>query len=68
MRILKIFLLFLLFWLQYSLWFGKNGIIDYINIYQKIIIEKKNNEYLDICNNELILEIQHLKNNLQNKK
>lgn len=68
MRILKIFLLFLLFWLQYSLWFGKNGIIDYINIYQKIIIEKKNNEYLDICNNELILEIQHLKNNLQNQK
>lgn len=41
MKILKIFLFFLLFLLQYSLWIGKNGILEYISIYKKIIIQKK---------------------------
>ncbi|ADP67900.1 hypothetical protein CWU_02725 [Buchnera aphidicola str. JF98 (Acyrthosiphon pisum)] len=41
MKILKIFLLSLLFWLQYSLWLGKNGVLDFIKIYRRVTIEKK---------------------------
>ena len=62
MRILKIFLLLLLFWLQYSLWLGKNGIFDYVKIYRKVIVEEKNNKNLDIRNNELVSEINNLNN------
>lgn len=60
MKILKIFLLFLFFWLQYSLWIGKNGVLDYIKIYKKIIIQKKKNEDFEVRNNQLILEIKRL--------
>lgn len=62
MRTLKMFLLFLFFWLQYSLWIGKNGILDYIKIYKKIIIQKKKNKDFEIRNNQLILEIERLNN------
>ncbi|QIE02112.1 septum formation initiator family protein [Buchnera aphidicola] len=60
MNILKIFLLLALCWLQYSLWLGKNGLIDYIKIYHKVIIEKKNNENLDTRNKQLMLDIDSL--------
>lgn len=63
MKILKIFLLFLLFWLQYSLWLGKNGIFDYIKIYKQVEIEKKNNIQLDMRNNQIVSEIETLNNN-----
>ncbi|WP_234414131.1 septum formation initiator family protein [Buchnera aphidicola] len=63
---LKIFLLFLLFWLQCSLWIGKNGILDYIKIYKKIIVQKKKNEDFQIRNNQLILEIERLNNAIKN--
>ncbi|CAL4326477.1 septum formation initiator family protein [Buchnera aphidicola] len=66
MRILKIFLLFLLIWFQYSLWLGKNGVLDYVKIYKKVIKEKKNNADLDIRNNQIILEIENLNNSLKN--
>lgn len=60
MKILKIFLLFLFFWLQYSLWMGKNGVLDYIKISKKIAIQKRENEDIEIKNNQLILEIKRL--------
>lgn len=65
MRTLKMFLLFLFFWLQYSLWIGKNGILDYIKIYKKIIIQKKKNKDFEIRNNQLILEIERLNNSMK---
>ncbi|WP_422667326.1 cell division protein FtsB [Buchnera aphidicola] len=46
MQLLKIFLLFIFCILQYSLWFGKNGILNYINLYHDIEIIKKNNNVL----------------------
>jgi len=58
MKMLKIFLLFLLFWLQCSLWIGKNGILDYIKIYKKIIVQKKKNKDFKIKNNKIILKIK----------
>ncbi|QCI20552.1 cell division protein FtsB [Buchnera aphidicola (Brachycaudus cardui)] len=60
MKILKIFLLFIFLWLQYSLWLGKNGVIDYIKIYNKVIKEKKTNADLDIRNNQIMSEIENL--------
>jgi cell division protein FtsB len=45
MKMLKIFLLFLFFWLQCSLWIGKNGILDYIKMYKKIIVQKKKRRF-----------------------
>ncbi|QCI18384.1 cell division protein FtsB [Buchnera aphidicola (Aphis nasturtii)] len=65
MRILKVFLLLLFFWLQYSLWIGKNGVLDYIKIYKKIIIQKKINKNLEIENNKLLLEIQDLNDKIK---
>ncbi|QIQ41433.1 MAG: cell division protein FtsB [Buchnera aphidicola (Aphis urticata)] len=66
MRILKVFLLLLFFWLQYSLWIGKNGVLDYIKTYKKIIIQKKINKNLEIENNKLLLEIQDLNDKIKN--
>ncbi|QCI23940.1 cell division protein FtsB [Buchnera aphidicola (Macrosiphoniella sanborni)] len=68
MKILKMFFLFLLFWLQYSLWLGKNGIFDYIKIYKKVILEKINNEYLDMRNKEVIANIKNLNNDINHQK
>ncbi|WP_261979357.1 septum formation initiator family protein [Buchnera aphidicola] len=62
------FFLFLLFWLQYSLWLGKNGIFDYIKIYKKVILEKINNEYLDMRNKEVIANIKNLNNDINHQK
>lgn len=66
MKSLKILLFFVLLWLQYSLWIGKNGCFDYIKIYQKVLIQKKNNFEIDIRNNKIILEIQDLNNHIKN--
>ncbi|QCI18948.1 septum formation initiator family protein [Buchnera aphidicola] len=64
MRTLKMFLFLLFIWLQYSLWIGKNGVLDYIKVYKKIIVQKKINKNLDVENNKLILEIQDLNNKM----
>lgn len=68
MKILKMILLSLLCWLQYSLWLGKNGVLDYIKIYKKIAIQKKNNEYLDMRNNQIILEIENFNHHVDDDK
>ncbi|QCI16084.1 septum formation initiator family protein [Buchnera aphidicola] len=68
MKTLKMFLLCLLIWLQYSLWFGKNGILDYIKIYKKVKIQKKNNDDLDIRNNQIMKDIENLNNHIQSNK
>lgn len=68
MKTLKMFFLVLLIWLQYSLWFGKNGVFDYIVVYKKVIIETKENIDLDIRNNQILLEIDKLNNDIKIKK
>ncbi len=68
MKIFKIFLLSLLIWLQYSLWLGKNGILDYIKIYKRVIVQKKNNKDLDVRNNKIILEIKNINNHIKNNE
>ncbi|UPT14761.1 septum formation initiator family protein [Buchnera aphidicola] len=65
MRILKVLLFLLFIWLQYSLWVGKNGILDYIKVYKKIIVQKKINEHLETENNKLLLEIEDLNNKIK---
>ncbi|MCU4136816.1 septum formation initiator family protein [Buchnera aphidicola (Sitobion miscanthi)] len=66
MKTFKMFLLFLLLWLQYSLWLGKNGILDYIKIYEKVAMQKKKNECLDMRNKKIILEIENFNKNVKN--
>ncbi|CAL4324203.1 Cell division protein FtsB [Buchnera aphidicola (Neophyllaphis podocarpi)] len=58
------FILFiLLFWLQYSFWFGKNGFCDYFFIYKTFIKIKKNNIKARINNKKILKEIEYINNN-----
>ncbi|URJ32858.1 cell division protein FtsB [Candidatus Blochmannia vicinus] len=57
------YLLFtLLAWLQYSLWLGKNGIYDLINIHNTIKLYKNTNDVtqMRLRNNQLLYEIYDL--------
>lgn len=55
-------LLILLIWLQYSLWFGKNGIFDLIYINNTIKLYQDNNNIVQmkIRNDLLLYEINDL--------
>lgn len=55
-------LLMLLIWLQYSLWFGKNGICDliYINNLVKLYQNINNFAQMEARNNLLLYEINDL--------
>lgn len=48
--------------LQYSLWLGKNGVYDFIYIYYKYNLYKKNNDIsqLRTRNNQLLIEVHDL--------
>ncbi|WMY95757.1 MAG: cell division protein FtsB [Arsenophonus sp.] len=60
MRIFIIILLIVLFWLQYSLWLGKNGIYDYINIKNEISSLESLNTMLKSRNKYLFAEVDDL--------
>ncbi|WMY96862.1 MAG: cell division protein FtsB [Arsenophonus sp.] len=60
MRIFIIILLIVLFWLQYSLWLGKNGIYDYINIKNEILSLERLNIMLKSRNKYLFSEVDDL--------
>ncbi|QNS01625.1 MAG: cell division protein FtsB [Buchnera aphidicola (Pentalonia nigronervosa)] len=68
MKILKIFLFFILFWLQYSLWLGKNGYFNYIKMYKTVLLEEQNNLRMDKRNEKIILRIKQLQNNIKHIK
>lgn len=60
-QIIFLFLVILM-WLQYSLWFGKNGIIDLIHFCNLITLYKSENN-LDLMkarNDQLLSEIYYL--------
>lgn len=52
-------LLVILLWLQYSLWLGKNGILDFIRIYNMYSLSKNiyDLNQLKIRNGQLLLDI-----------
>ena len=57
---LKLLLLALFVWLQYSLWFGKNGVDDVVRIRNDIVAQEKNNRTLKARNDRLFAEIDDL--------
>lgn len=61
---LTLLLLTILFWLQYSLWFGKNGLQDYVRVKDDIELQQARNNHLKTRNNRLIAEIDDLNNGL----
>ncbi|WHL24933.1 MAG: septum formation initiator family protein [Candidatus Blochmannia vicinus] len=62
MNKLSCLLLTLLAWLQYSLWLGKNGIYDLINMHNKIKLYENINDIaqMRLRNNQLLYEIYDL--------
>ncbi|AOM42500.1 cell division protein FtsB [Xenorhabdus hominickii] len=58
---LTLLLLVLLGWLQYSLWFGKNGIHDYMRVKTEVDKQEIDNFTLKARNDQLFAEIKDLK-------
>ncbi|MBD2781921.1 cell division protein FtsB [Xenorhabdus szentirmaii] len=58
---LTLLLLVLLGWLQYSLWFGKNGIHDYVWVKEEVDKQEIDNLKLKARNDQLFAEIKDLK-------
>jgi cell division protein FtsB len=57
---LTFLLLLLLGWLQYSLWFGKNGIDDYTGVNRILNEQKQTNLKLKLRNDQMFAEINDL--------
>lgn len=53
-------LLALLSWLQYSLWMGKNGILDYTRVNEDVAAQRSKNAKLKERNDLLFAEIDNL--------
>ncbi len=51
---LTLLLLALLVWLQYSLWFGKNGIHDYSRVNDDVVAQQATNAKLKARNDQLL--------------
>lgn len=60
MRKLTLLLLLLLGWLQCSLWLGKNGVRDYVQVDQDVKLHQANNAKLKMRNDQLFAEIDDL--------
>ena len=54
---LTLLLLAILVWLQYSLWFGKNGIHDYTRVNDDVAAQQATNAKLKARNDQLFAEI-----------
>lgn len=57
---LTLLLLALLVWLQYSLWFGKNGVHDYSRVKSDVESQQGTNAKLKSRNDQLFAEIDDL--------
>lgn len=59
-------LLFCLFgWLQYSFWLGDNGIGNYMQVSNKILMQQASNAKLKARNNRLFAKIGDLNNHIE---
>ena len=56
----NLLLLAILVWLQYSLWFGKNGIHDYTRVNDDVAAQQATNAKLKARNDQLFAEIDDL--------
>ncbi len=57
---LTLLLLALLVWLQYSLWFGKNGLHDFSRVRDDVSVQQTTNAKLKARNDQLFAEIDDL--------
>ncbi|EMN7212373.1 cell division protein FtsB [Vibrio vulnificus] len=64
MRLFILVLTLLFGWLQYTLWFGKNGVSDYYMIESDIEAQQLVNTKLQARNSEMYAEIDDLKQGL----
>ncbi|MGR5362090.1 cell division protein FtsB [Vibrio mediterranei] len=64
MRIFTLVLLVVFSWLQYTLWFGKNGIVDFNQVESEIQVQQQVNQNLQTRNNEMFAEIDDLRQGL----
>ncbi|HAS6253361.1 TPA: cell division protein FtsB [Vibrio vulnificus] len=64
MRLFILVLTLLFGWLQYTLWFGKNGVSDYYTIESDIEAQQLVNNKLQARNSEMYAEIDDLKQGL----
>ncbi len=64
MRVFALVLLCLLGWLQYTLWVGKNGIVDFQRVSNDIDVQRQVNSNLQDRNNEMFAEIDDLRQGL----
>lgn len=62
MHKLVLILLAILCWLQYLLWFGKNGVYDYLRAKNEVIALKALNMTFKTRNENLFVEIDDLNN------
>lgn len=64
MRIFTLVLLAVFSWLQYTLWFGKNGIDDFSQVEAEIQVQQQVNGNLQSRNDEMFAEIDDLRQGL----
>jgi cell division protein FtsB len=64
MRIFTLVLLMVFSWLQYTLWFGKNGIVDFQQVDTEIQVQQQVNGKLQTRNDEMFAEIDDLRQGL----
>ncbi|MGF1747332.1 MULTISPECIES: cell division protein FtsB [Vibrio] len=64
MRIFTLVLLVVFSWLQYVLWFGKNGVIDFNEVESDIKVQQQVNSNLQTRNDEMFAEIDDLRQGL----
>ena len=57
---LTLLLVAIMVWLQYSLWFGKNGIHDYTRVNDDVAAQQATNAKLKARNDQLFAEIDDL--------
>ena len=60
LKLLPIFLVLLLIFLQYCLWFESGGIVDMMRLKKRLAIEAQQNEMLKQRNKGLLEQVQHL--------
>lgn len=61
MKLLTAFLVVLLGVTQYSLWFSKTGVREYLSLKHQIESQQQKNQTISLENSSLSNEIQHLK-------